>query len=201
MVSFRSLSFTAIVVLAILGSASATPMNPPPGSQSLTGGQGNSQLQVGQRGGLKRASSQELIRDQELVKNQRPTFELSPAVLEQILAQLEQELWGEDQEANLQKEILRRQKLAIQQRDVPELRQILVLTEQALSRTEQKIAQRQVIIEQLKQTPERLLSLQQQMLLYQMEQVLPQLQERYVLLQQRVAEQKHLIALHQRPRQ
>ncbi|KAI8047207.1 hypothetical protein BDF22DRAFT_750268 [Syncephalis plumigaleata] len=62
MVSFRSLSFTAI---------------------SLTGGQGSPQLQAGQIGGLKRASSQDLI------KNQQPTPQMTQEERKQKIAEMQ----------------------------------------------------------------------------------------------------------------
>ncbi|KAI8050487.1 hypothetical protein BDF22DRAFT_657082 [Syncephalis plumigaleata] len=83
MVSFRSLSSTAIVVLVILGCASAASVTPLPGSQPLTGGQVNPQLQAGQIGGLTQASSQDLM------KNQQPTPQVSLADAKQIIAKLQ----------------------------------------------------------------------------------------------------------------
>ncbi|KAI8053412.1 hypothetical protein BDF22DRAFT_684542 [Syncephalis plumigaleata] len=190
MVSFRSLSFTAIVVLAILGCANAAPMNPLPGSQSPTGGQGSPQLQAGQRGGLKRVSSQELTRDQELEKNQRPTPQVTSEEMKQILAPFQQEAKNRVQEAELQKELLTRQKTASQRQDVSELQRLLVQMERGSSQVMQKITQDQELIEQIEQTPDRLRPLQWKLLLSQLEKEIPSLRVRYAVWQQLIVELK-----------
>ncbi|KAI8053534.1 hypothetical protein BDF22DRAFT_776183 [Syncephalis plumigaleata] len=144
-----------------------------PGSQSLTGGQGSPQLQAGQIGGLKRASSQGLI------KNQPPTSQVTPADLDRILAERKLEQDGMDQESKLQEEIITRLEPALNKFNVPELRQILVLMEQGSSRMEQKIAERRKIIRQLKPIPEQTRTTQQKIILIQMENGLLHLQKEY----------------------